>query len=83
MACDAHGAKISLEAVFLLSVEIDFKRFHVFERAEGRFAALWLKRIVVVRDVADDVETPQLVGTPVEIGLIVEEVRFVLAVGLH
>ena len=83
VACDAHGAKISLKAVFLLSVEIDFERFHVFERAEGRLAALRLEGIVVVRDVADDVETPQLVGTPVEIGLIVEEVRFVLAVGLH
>ena len=83
MARDAHRAEISPEAVLLLTVEIDFERLHVFERAEGSLAALGLESIVVVRDVADDVEAPQLVGPPVEIGLVVEEVWFVLTVGLH
>ena len=83
VACDAHRAEISPEAVLLLTVEIDFERLHVLERAEGSLAALRLESIMVVRDVADDVKAPQLVGPPVEVGLVVEEVWFVLTVGLH
>ena len=58
VARDANGAEICLKSVFLLSVEIYFKRLYILKRAKGSLSALGLEGIVVVRDIANDVEAP-------------------------
>ena len=83
MACDAHGAEEGAEEVFLLSVEVDAEGPHVFLRSELGLAVLGCEVVVVVGDVADEVDGPPLVGFEAEVGLVVEEVGLVLALGLE
>ena len=72
-----------MELVFFLSVEIDLVFAHVFGCAEGGGAVLGHEVVVVHGDVADEIEGPSLVGTPGDVGLVVEVTGFVLTFFVH
>ena len=83
VARDAQGTKESAENILLLSVKIDAEGLDILHRTERGLAVFGLEVVVVVGDVAYEVDAPPLVGPPVEIGLIVEKVGLVLTVGLQ
>ena len=80
---DVERAKEGAEQVALPTVEIDAEGLHVLHRAKLGLAVFGLEVVVVVRNVADEVDGPALVGLPGQVGLVVEEVRIVFALGLQ
>ena len=82
-AGDGERAEIGAEDILLLTVKVDLERLHVLQRSEGGLAVGGLEVVVVFRDVADEVNGPSLVGMITQIGLIVEEVGLVFALGLQ
>ena len=83
VAGDAQGAEVGEEAVFLVTIEIDTETLHVLLCSEGRLTVFRREVVMVVRDVADEIYLPSLVGRITQIGLIIQEVWlvFTLCVG--
>ena len=83
VACDAEGSEVGEEAVFFLSVKEHLEALHVLHRSESGLAVGWLEVVMIIRDVADEVQFPALVGLIAQICLVVEIVWLILALGLH
>ena len=83
LAGEAEGAEEGAEEVALLSVEVYAEVLHVLHRAEAGLAAGGLEAVVVLADVGDGVHGPVLGGRPAGVGLVVQESRLVLALGLQ
>ena len=83
VARQGGGAEIGAEEILLLSVEIYLEGLGVHHRSEACLAVLRFEVVVVVGDVAYHVEAPAAVGVPGQVGLIVQEVGAVFAVGVH
>ena len=72
-------AEIGAEQVFFFTIEIHFECLYVLQGSERGLAVVRLEIVVVVRDVADEVDGPTFVGRETQIGLIVKEIRIVFA----
>ena len=71
------------EHVFFVTVEVHLERLHVLHRAEIGLAVVWREVVVVLRDVAYEVYLPALAGRNAQVGLIVEEIGLVFALGFE
>ena len=80
---DAQRAEEGSEDVALLSVEVHLEGAHVLHGAKRGLAVAGLEVVVVLGDVADEVDGPALVGTERDVGLIVEEIGAVFSFRLQ
>ena len=83
MAGDAQRAEISKETILLLTVKIDTEILHVSLRTESGFAVFWLKVIVIVRDIANEIYLPILCGLIGQVSLVIQKVGPVFTMGIH
>ena len=73
-------AEERLETVLLFAGKIDIQVVYFGQRAERGAAVVWDEVVLVLRDVADESHAPACRGTPMEVGLVVNKGRVVLAV---
>ena len=83
LVCQSCRTEIGAEYILLLSVKIYTERLYVFACSESCLAVFGIEVVVVVRDVAQYVYLPTLVGLEREVCLIVDESGSVLAFGVE
>ena len=83
VACQSGCGEERAENVALFSVEVHLKGSYVLHRTKRGLAVRGLEVVVVLRDVADNIQRPPLVGLVGDVGLIVQEVRSVFAFSLQ